>query len=293
MVKHVSTFVLLASLGLSVGAQTLPSLSITDSNLALRSVVTSTGTQMTDTTGDFVNTNNKFVAADYVAYDIVGDANTAAVSYAFGTYSTQDALLFQVRLNAFKTLSVDNSALTNFYTPNLVLGLDSNADGNLDLYFNLGGTATAPSLNFYDAANNSQSSGSNVAWNATAITGTSVSATLNQNYSYAESTTAFGTENDALFRLIVTLPQLNAALTGGGASTLAAGSSFRFVAMSTTSATGFTDLDMTGYGTATNSAFNNVYGNSTVSVVPEPSTYGALFLALSGLGLWLHRRRRP
>lgn len=293
MAKHVFLLLLLAASWLRLTAQIVPTLSVTDQNLALRSVITSTGTQMTDATGDFVNTKANFVPADYIAYDIVGDASTAAVSYAFGTYSTQDALLFQVRLNAFRTLSVDNTATTNFYTPRLVFGLDSNADGNLDIYFNLGGTAAAPSINFYDAANNSQSSGSNVAWNATAITSTAVSATLNQNYSYAESTMAFGTENDALFRLIVTLPQLNAALTGGGATTLASGSSFRIVAMTTTSATGFAELDMTGYGTATNNAFNNVYGNATVSVVPEPSTYGALFIGLSGLGFWLHRRRRP
>lgn len=292
-IKRVSLFLLLATAGLIGQAQTLPSLSVTDQTLLLRSVVTNTGTQMTDTTGDFVSSGkNGFVATDYTAYDIVGDANTAAVSYAYGTYSAANSLLFQVRLNAFKTLSVDTNTTANFYTPRLVFGLDSNADGNLDVFFNVGGTAAAPLINFYTAASGSQNSPNNTGWSATAITGASVSATLNQNYSYAESTATFGTENDALFRIIVTLPQLNTALTGAGATNLAAGSSFRVVAMTTTSTTGFADLDMTGYGTASSSAYNNTYGNSTVAVVPEPSFYGALLLSLGGAGLWLYGRRQ-
>jgi hypothetical protein len=274
-------FMVALSLSASLRAQTpLPSLSVFDSTTSFTAIQGVGGGILTDVAGD-----QQTGQADS---DFVGDATNWGFSMRLGSFGGADALAFRVRLNSY------NSNLSNF---NIRLGIDSNVDGLIDLYF--GVTSKGANISFFESTGGASANVSPSTTSMTQLANSFNVATTASNFSYVQAANLFtgGSSNsdDALATFIVTFNQLNSALNSFGAASLTPFEAYRYVAVSSTQ-TSTVNQDAYGYGSLSTSGalrFDEVYAPIVITPVPEPETWissGALIL--SAIGMWFRRRRR-
>ena len=272
-----------ASLAAPLRAQeALPSLSVFDNTTSFTAIRSVGGGILTD------------VALDQQTgqpdSDFVGDANNWGFSMRLGALNGSDALAFRVRLNTF------NSNLSNF---NVRLGIDSNLDGVVDMYF--GVTNSGTQISFFQSTG---SATANVSPSTTSMSALATSfnvATTADNWRYVAVENLFSNgssskdTDDALATFIVTFSQINSALNSIGAASLTPYGEYRYVAVTSTQL-GSVNQDAYGYGALGSSGtlrFDEVYAPIVITPVPEPETWissGALIL--SAIGMWFRRRRR-
>lgn len=175
------------------------------------------------------------------------------------------------------------------FVGNLRVGLDVNYDNAIDLYFGVSGNGSSTQITFQlpsTGVNNSPNTANlGTAFNSIAITAT--------NYSYTQVDTA---TNDAWMSFSLYYVDISNALTGTGKALLPT-TYVQEIAFTSTN-TNSINQDLYGVNNGINSTttFSNLgvfseYRDFNGSPVPEPSTYGAIFVGLS-LGLFFFKKYR-
>jgi len=214
--------------------------------------------------------------------DFVGDASTPGFMYKSGLVDGNEALMFRTRLNSFSN---------NTNNLNVRIGVDTNLDGAMNLFFGFAGGTSE--IRFFEGT------GLNVSPSTSqfsALPNTLNISTSALNFQYEQTTNVFaGGTNDALLTFIVTFSQINAALNEMNAAPISTNSFLRFSAVTSTQSN-TVNQDVYGlgnikdFGSVRYDSFTEIYRGDGF-IIPEPAM--APFLMLSYILTFLLLRRKP
>ncbi|MBI3886861.1 MAG: hypothetical protein HY302_14205 [Opitutae bacterium] len=240
------------------------------------------------------------------ADDFVGDGTNGYYGfyYKFGQISGVDSLVFRFRFNVLTTQQGSPK-----FTGNPRIGVDSNGDGKIDLYFGVStGSGQNVTIDFQNPTGtaidaNTSPNTSALGTNYGTITGSA------SNYDYGQVTdgSAFlsGSQQnqvtpDAFLTFAVPFSNFASALGANTGQTIDPNFTYlRFVAFTSTQGNAVNQdvYGITGIGTTRydqGGGFTDYYSSSG-QLIPEPATYlqfGVLALAAAGASWWKLRRTR-
>lgn len=224
--------------------------------------------------------------------DFVGDTTFAAFSQKAGTIGGVDHILFQSRMNQFRTQG---------FASYITLGMDLDGNGSIDLMLGMDAKSNQFNIKFATPG-----TGANTSPNTTTWGSFQGGVNLDANtYNYSQTTTSnFGGNADAFVTFGISFANLQAGIRAYAPAafanfTMTYDTMIAFTAWTTTQQNSV-NQDMMGYSGSGYTKDSTSYVDlgaitpqiSAYGGVPEPATYAQLgLLLLAGAGVALLRRR--
>lgn len=263
-----------------------PVVSVTDTT-GWTAWTTPTGSVMTDALGD----QQTGQGSD----DFVGDATSAAFAQKAGTIGGVDHILFQARMNLYRTQG---------FASYITLGMDLDGNGSIDLMIGMDAKSTTFNIKFATPGTGLNTSPSTTTW-GTFAGGVNLDAST---FNYAQTTASnFGGNADGLVTFGISFANLQAGIRAYAPAafanfTMTYDTTIAFVAWTTTQQNAV-NQDMMGYTGKGYLKDTTTYADlgaitppiSPYGGVPEPATYaqlGLLLLAGAGTAFWRRRTAR-